>query len=141
MESLEAMLATALVLVIFIVVVGLFYFFQPILWLRAMLSGIRFTMMELAMMRWRNVPVREVVDGVIMLAKAGKPVDRNELEAHALAGGSVPNVVAGIIAAHKAGMKLSFDKAAAADLRGIDLKQLVRQAAAKEQSEQDIFDS
>jgi uncharacterized protein YqfA (UPF0365 family) len=140
MESLEAMLATALVLVIFIVIVGLFYFFQPILWLRATLSGVRFTMMELAMMRWRNVPVREVVDGVIMLAKAGKPVDRMALEAHALAGGSVPNVVEGIIAAHKAGMTLSFEKAAAADLRGIDLKQLVRKAAGREQSDQDIFE-
>ena len=48
------------------------------------------------------------------------------LEAHYLARGNVPNVISAIIAAHRAGMDLDFDRAAAIDLAGRDVLDAVR---------------
>jgi uncharacterized protein YqfA (UPF0365 family) len=48
------------------------------------------------------------------------------LEAHYLAGGNVMNVIHAIIAAHRAGIDLDFDRAAAIDLAGRDVLDAVR---------------
>jgi uncharacterized protein YqfA (UPF0365 family) len=48
------------------------------------------------------------------------------LEAHYLAGGNVTNVTLAIIAAHRAGIQLDFDRAAAIDLAGRDVLDAVR---------------
>jgi uncharacterized protein YqfA (UPF0365 family) len=48
------------------------------------------------------------------------------LEAHFLAGGNVRNVLTAIIAAHRAGIDLDFDRAAAVDLAGRDVLDAVR---------------
>src|SRR5262249_20753464 len=45
---------------------------------------------------------------------------------HYLAGGNVTNVILAIIAAHRAGIPLDFDRAAAIDLAGRDLLDAVR---------------
>ncbi|MDA1179315.1 MAG: flotillin-like FloA family protein, partial [Planctomycetota bacterium] len=48
------------------------------------------------------------------------------LEAHCLAGGNVMGVISAIIAAHRAGLDLDFDRAAAIDLAGRDVLDAVR---------------
>ncbi|MFN3180169.1 MAG: flotillin-like protein FloA, partial [Thermus sp.] len=50
----------------------------------------------------------------------------DRLEAHYLAGGNVDRVVDALIAADKAGIKLTFDRAAAIDLAGRDVLEAVR---------------
>ena len=53
-------------------------------------------------------------------------VTTRRLEAHYLAGGSVPNVIKAIIAAHRADIDLDFDRAAAIDLAGRDVLDAVQ---------------
>ena len=53
-------------------------------------------------------------------------ISTDRLEAHYLARGNVPNVINAIIAAHRAGMDLDFDRAAAIDLAGRDVLDAVR---------------
>ena len=48
--------------------------------------------------------------------KAGLPFTTDQLEAHFLSGGDVGNVVLAMIAADKAGITLSYDRACAIDL-------------------------
>ena len=45
-------------------------------------------------------------------------VNANQLESHLLSGGRVDNVVDALIAAHRANLDLSFERAAAIDLAG-----------------------
>ena len=72
-----------------------------------------------------------IVTAKIMAMQAG--VDSTEtghqharLEAHFLAGGNVMRVIHAIIAAHRAGIDLDFDRAAAIDLAGRDVLEAVR---------------
>jgi uncharacterized protein YqfA (UPF0365 family) len=67
-----------------------------------------------------------------MAAQAGLDISRRHgistarVEAHFLAGGNVMNVINAIIAAHRAGIDLDFDRAAAIDLAGRDVLDAVR---------------
>jgi uncharacterized protein YqfA (UPF0365 family) len=53
-------------------------------------------------------------------------ISTSRLEAHVLAGGNVMNVIHAIIAAHRAGIDLDFDRGAAIDLAGRDVLDAVR---------------
>jgi uncharacterized protein YqfA (UPF0365 family) len=61
-----------------------------------------------------------------MVVKAGVPVETGRLEAHYLAGGHVPQVVRALIAAHRAGIDLDFNRATGIDLAGRDVLVAVR---------------
>jgi uncharacterized protein YqfA (UPF0365 family) len=61
-----------------------------------------------------------------MAVKAGLPITVNDLETHYLARGNVINVVRALIAANKAGIELTFKKAAAIDLAGRDVLDAVK---------------
>jgi uncharacterized protein YqfA (UPF0365 family) len=56
------------------------------------------------------------VDNRITAAKAGIPLQTDQLEAHYLAGGDVTHVVLSLVAADKAGIPLTFNRACAIDL-------------------------
>lgn len=58
--------------------------------------------------------------------KAGLDVNANQLEAHYLAGGDVDRVVDALIAAHRATMSLTFERACAIDLAGRDVLEAVQ---------------
>ena len=58
--------------------------------------------------------------------KAGIPLNRNDLEAHFLAGGHVANVVHALVSASKANIQLSFNMATAIDLAGRDVFEAVQ---------------
>jgi uncharacterized protein YqfA (UPF0365 family) len=103
-----------LLLVALVFVVILVNFFG--VWLRAKIADAPVGFGKLIGMRLRRVPVGLIVDSRITAVKAGLPLDTDLLEAHYLAGGSVPNVVLALIAADKAGIPLDFNRACAIDL-------------------------
>lgn len=116
------MVIAALTVLVF---VGLFFSFLGT-WIRALTSGVPISFFRLLAMTLRRVPPKVIVDARIQLAKAGLHLDTDALEAHYLAGGHVKQVVNALIAADKAGIDLSFQRAAAIDLAGRDVYDAVR---------------
>lgn len=104
----------------------IFYFIPVGLWFTALLSGVRISLLQLVFMRWRKVPPAVIVRNLIAATKAGLYLNRNELEAHYLAGGNVKDVVNALISAEKANMELDFKIATAIDLAGRDVFQAVQ---------------
>jgi len=104
----------------------LFYLIPVGLWFNALLSGVRISLVQLILMRWRKVPPTVIVNALITSFKAGIPLNRNELEAHFLAGGRVKNVINALISADKANIPLDFKSATAIDLAGRDVFEAVQ---------------
>lgn len=118
-------------LLIFVVLfIILFFYFVPLgMWVQAVVSlGLgHIRIVDLIRMRLRKISPRLVVDGVINTHKAGLTnISTDMLETHYLAGGSVVNVVAALIAADKANIPLQFATATAIDLAGRDVKTAVQ---------------
>ncbi|MEJ5317310.1 MAG: flotillin-like protein FloA [Tenuifilum sp.] len=119
----------ALLLIIALSVVGLwiiFYFVPVGLWFQALVSGVRISLLQLIFMRWRKVPPRVIVQAMIEGTKAGLTLNRNEMEAHFLAGGRVSKVVHALVSAQKANIPLDFKMATAIDLAGRDVFEAVQ---------------
>jgi uncharacterized protein YqfA (UPF0365 family) len=114
-------------LLLFIVGISIFLHFVPIgLWISAIAAGVRIGIMTLVGMRLRRVPPSKIVLPLIMANKAGLDVTVNQLESHYLAGGNVDRVVNSLIAAHRAEIPLTFQRAAAIDLAGRDVLEAVQ---------------
>ena len=102
------------------------------LWFQAYMSSADVSILSLIGMGFRQVNSRLIVTAKIMSAQAGLNIDRRvgisttRVEAHYLAGGNVMNVIKAIISAHRAGIDLDFDRAAAIDLAGRDVHDAVR---------------
>jgi uncharacterized protein YqfA (UPF0365 family) len=96
------------------------------LYIRAAVSGAHVSFMNLVAMRLRNVDPGAIVTARIAAVKAGMRVSTEQLETHYLAGGHVEHVVGALIAANKADIELSFDRACAIDLAGRDVLDAVR---------------
>jgi uncharacterized protein YqfA (UPF0365 family) len=110
-----------------IVGIWLIAYFVPIgLWFQAMLSGVRISLIQLVLMRWRKVSPQTIVRSMITGTKAGLKLDANLLEAHYLAKGDVPKVVNALISADKANISLDFRMATAIDLAGRDVFEAVQ---------------
>src|SRR6056297_3973149 len=115
------------IVVAIIVVLWIFLYFVPIgLWFSALVSGVRISLLQLILMRWRKVPPAVVVRALIEGTKAGLKLERNDLEAHYLAGGHVANVVHALVSASKANIDLTFKVATAIDLAGRDVFEAVQ---------------
>ncbi len=99
-------------------------FFQ--LWLKALLSGARVSLVNLIAMKLRNVSPSAIVDARIRAVKAGLDIDTPEMEAHFLAGGDVVRVTMALIAANKANIDLTWQVATSIDLAGRDVLDAVR---------------
>lgn len=120
---------TLLVIWIAIGIVGLIvflWFFPVTLWFQALISGVRISLIQLVLMRWRKVPPGTIVMAMVTGTKAGLKLDPNALEAHYLAKGNVPGVVNALISADKANINLDFKMAAAIDLAGRDVFEAVQ---------------
>ncbi len=104
----------------------LFYFIPVGLWFTALVSGVRISLLQLILMRWRKVPPSVIVNSMIAATKAGIQMERDDLEAHFLAGGRVQKVVNALISADKANMDLNFKTATAIDLAGRDVFEAVQ---------------
>ena len=110
-------------LVVFsVVILWLFFYYVPLgLWITAIFSGVPIGIGALIGMRLRKVPPAVIVNAMISATKAGLTMNRNALEAHYLAGGSVQNVTNALISADKANIPLDFNMATAIDLAGRDV--------------------
>jgi uncharacterized protein YqfA (UPF0365 family) len=106
----------------------LFYFiFSYIaLWLQALVSGAKVGLLNIIFMRFRKVPPKLMVESKIMAVKAGIEIPTDSLESHFLAGGDVSRVVKALIAADKANIELTFNRAVAIDLAGRDVLEAVQ---------------
>ena len=122
--AIQAFLLWAVVGIIALIV--FLWFFPVTLWFQALISGVRISLLQLVLMRWRKVPPRIIVMAMITGTKAGLQLDANELEAHYLAKGNVPKVVNALISADKANIVLDFKMAAAIDLAGRDVFEAVQ---------------
>ena len=101
--------------IIFLII--FFHYVPFFLWLSAKVSGVNISLIQLFLMRIRNVPPYIIVPGMIEAHKAGlKNITRDELEAHYLAGGHVEKVVHALVSASKANIELPFQMATAIDL-------------------------
>jgi len=102
------------------------------LWFQAWMSSADVSMASLVRMSLQQVNPRRVVTAKVMASQAGMDINRRSgistkrLEAHYLAGGNIMGVINAIIAAHRAGIDLDFDRAAAIDLAGRDVLDAVR---------------
>ena len=102
------------------------------MWFQAYMSSADVGLLSLVGMGFRQVKPGIIVNAKIMASQAGLDINRRtgistqRLEAHYLAGGDVNRVINAIIAAHRAGIDLDFDRAAAIDLAGRDVLDAVK---------------
>ena len=102
-----------------IIFIFMFFYFIPIqLWVTALASRVRVSLVSLIGMRLRKISPALIVNALINARKAGLDINTNQLETHYLAGGNVGRVVLAMIAADKAGIPLTFQRATAIDLAG-----------------------
>jgi len=110
-----------------IIIISIFLSFVPLgLWISAISAGVKVSIASLIGMRMRRVSAARIIRQLIKAQKAGMDVNANQLESHLLSGGHVDNVVDALIAAHRANLDLSFERAAAIDLAGRDVFEAVR---------------
>ena len=120
---------TSTIIIAAIVLVAALVFFAVVpvgLWISAIASGVKISIFSLIGMKIRRVSPRKIVAPMIKATKAGIKVRSNELEEHFLAGGNVDSVVNALIAAERAGMDLSLEKASAIDLAGRNVFEAVK---------------
>ena len=72
-----------------VLLLAIFFYYVPfLLWISAKVSGVNISLIQLFLMRIRNVPPYVIARAMIEAHKAGlKSLTRDELEAHYLAGG------------------------------------------------------
>lgn len=111
-----------------VIAVFVFFYFVPMfLWFSALVSGVRISLLQLVLMRIRNVPPKTIVDCMITATKAGlRTITRDDLESLYMSGGHVTNVVRALVSATKANIPMTYEQAAAIDLAGRDVLDAVK---------------
>jgi uncharacterized protein YqfA (UPF0365 family) len=128
----QVLLGTAVVALLVASLLGVLFAKWGSYWIQAYMSGADVSMASLIVMTFLKIDHRMIVTAKIMVRQAGLPIDRESgmstarLQAHALAGGDVMNVVKALIAAHRAEINLDFDRASAIDLAGRDVLRAVQ---------------
>ena len=116
-----------LLIVVAIIVLWLFLYFIPLgLWFSAVFARVYVPIGQLIGMRIRKVPPSVIIMSMISSTKAGLKLDRDQMEAHYLAGGNVRSVVNALISADKANIVLDWKSATAIDLAGRDVLEAVQ---------------
>jgi uncharacterized protein YqfA (UPF0365 family) len=116
------------ILIVFVVlVIMLILRFVPIgLWISAIAASVKIRILDLVMMRFRRVVPARIVHPLIKAHKAGLNTPVSKLESHYLAGGNVDRVINALIAAERASIPLTFERATAIDLAGRDVLEAVQ---------------
>ena len=122
----ETIVFSVLFFVILIAIIIVLNFIPVGLWVSAAAAGVKVSIFSLIGMRLRRVRPDRIIKPLIKGTKASLDINTNQLESHLLSGGRVDNVVDALIAAHRANLELSFEKAAAIDLAGRDVFEAVR---------------
>jgi uncharacterized protein YqfA (UPF0365 family) len=97
------------------------------LWFNARVLGVKLSIFDLFLMKWRRIPIKEIIESLIDAHRSGIEIKRVELEALYLAGGNISNVVNGMITAKKAGLQLTFKEASQAELKGININNAIKE--------------
>ena len=115
---LDPIVFPVVIAIVAIIFLAIFFHFVPFfLWLSAKVSGVRISLIQLFLMRIRNVPPGVIVPSLIEAHKAGlKNITR----------GHVQRVVHALVSASKANIDLPFEKATAIDLAGRDVFEAVQ---------------
>ena len=118
---------TIVIIIACIVLLIFFLWMVPIgLWFTALVNGVHVSLVQLILMRWRKVPPGTIVNALITGTKAGIKLNRDQLEAHYLAGGHINPVVNALISAEKANIPLDFKAATAIDLAGRNILEAIQ---------------
>lgn len=118
-------IVVAVALLIILIVLLVFFSFLR-LYIQAWLAGASIGIIDLVRMKLLGINYQMIVQQKIALVQAGVKVSTQEMEAHVLSKGNVPRVATAVIAAHKAGMDLSWRTAAAIDLAGRNVLEAVQ---------------
>jgi len=114
-------------IVLLIFVLWMILYFIPLgLWFSAVFAKVYVPIGQLIGMRIRKVPPGIIINSLISATKAGLKLNRDEMEAHYLAGGNVRSVVNALISADKANIPLDFKAATAIDLAGRNVLEAVQ---------------
>lgn len=123
----QGVVLLVLIVVAFVLLCIFLHFVPVLLWLNARVSGVSISLVQLFLMRLRNVPPQVIVQCLIEAHKAGlKTITRDDLEAHYLAGGDIVRVVHALVSASKANIAIDFKQATAIDLAGRDVFEAVQ---------------
>ncbi|MEG0971068.1 MAG: flotillin-like FloA family protein, partial [Acidaminococcaceae bacterium] len=123
----DLVFGSGFLIILAVVGIAVFLNFVPLgLWISAMAAGVDVGIFTLVGMRLRRVPASNIVLPLVKANKAGLSVNVNQLEAHYLAGGDVDRVVDALIAAHRAEIPLTFERACAIDLAGRNVLEAVQ---------------
>ncbi len=108
--------------------IWMFLVIVPIgLWITAVFSGVKISLLDMVLMKVRKVPPALIVNSLILATKAGiKDITSQLFETHYLASGNLTNVIKALIVADKANLKMSFKQATAIDLAGRDVLEAVQ---------------
>jgi uncharacterized protein YqfA (UPF0365 family) len=121
----------AVLLVLGLIFLIVFFSFLR-LWIQCLLAGAHIGIVDMVRMKLLNIDYSMIVRQKIALVQAGVGVKTQEMEAHVLSKGNVPKVASAVIAAHKAGMDLRWQTAAAIDLAGRDVLEAVKMSVKPE---------
>ena len=114
-------------LIIVIVALVIFFYLVPVgLWISALAAGVKVSITTLIGMRLRRVEPASIILPLVKATKAGLDLDVGLLEAHFLAWCMVDRVGIAVIAAERAGIPLSFERACAIDLAGRNVLEAVQ---------------
>ena len=116
---------TIFILLILLILFAVLFQFLG-LYVRALVSGARVSLLDLVGMRLRKVNAFVIVNSRIQASRAGIDVSTPEMESHVLAGGDVTRVINAMIAANKANIDLPWRTATAIDLAGRDILDAVQ---------------
>jgi len=127
-ESPSNMIVYAIVIVVGIVLLVLFVvLFQFIgLYVRALVSGAKVSIIDLIGMKLRKFDVNLIVNAYIQAIGAGIPIALTDMQTHYQARGDLMRVINAMIAASKANIDLSWQNATAIDLAGRDILDAVQ---------------
>jgi uncharacterized protein YqfA (UPF0365 family) len=126
-SDINPVFVTVVIIVLVIAVILFAVFFQFIgLYVRALVSGARVSMLDLIGMRLRRVNSTIIINSRIQAMRAGLQISQAEMESHMLAGGDVPRVINAMIAATKANIPLDWKTATAIDLAGRDVLEAIQ---------------
>ena len=126
------LVAVSIVGVVLLLLIAFLLLKYGSLWLQSYSSGADIGLIPLVAMSLRGVKPATIVTAKVMGSQAGLDIDTmgglstSLLEAHQLSGGNAMAVLQAIIAAHRAGIDLNFDRAAAIDLAGRNVLDAVR---------------
>jgi uncharacterized protein YqfA (UPF0365 family) len=117
-------MSALVVVVVVAAVIGLFlflYYFPLGLWIRTVAAGVPLSMMSLIRMRLIGIQPGVIVTNLVRARKAGLDLTVDQMQSHYLAGGNVEKVTLAMIAAQRAEIPLTWQRASAIDLAGRDV--------------------